>query len=125
MKRYPREFAKPGTWQILKEVSRCMRVAPTPAEDALWQRLRGSQLGVRFRRQHAIDRFVVDFVCLNARLIVEVDGSVHDDRQGEDAARERVLHSLGYCVLRFTNDQVQKEPDGVVSRIVAALQETA
>jgi very-short-patch-repair endonuclease len=121
MKRLGRETAKPGLWPTLSKASQHMRTQPTPAEAALWQRVRGSALGVRFRRQHAIDRFVVDLVCLKARLVVEVDGDVHRGREGEDAERDAVLSSLGYRVLRFTNGRVLTEADAVVAEIQAAL----
>ncbi|UOQ77478.1 endonuclease domain-containing protein [Hymenobacter sp. 5516J-16] len=85
-----------------------MRSNPTAAEDALWQALRNNQLGVKFRRQHVIGTFIVDFVCVEAQLIVEVDGDVHRETgQAEhDAGRTHELTELGYHVLRFHNDEV-------------------
>jgi len=68
-------------WQALKPLAREMRKSPTPAEDVLWQHLRGEQLGVKFRRQHAIDRFIVDFYAREPRLIIEVDGPIHDSTE--------------------------------------------
>mgnify|MGYP001770978009 FL=1 len=69
-------------WEKLKPLARQMRREPTPAEDKLWQKLRHKQiLGYKFRRQHTIDRFIVDFYCGEARLVVEVDGEVHDYTQ--------------------------------------------
>jgi histidinol dehydrogenase len=121
MKNLGRETAKPGLWGPLKESSRRMRTNPTPAENVLWQRLRNHSLGVKFRRQHVIDRFVVDFVCLNARLIVEVDGEIHRDQSGQDAARDAVLQSFGYRVLRFTNRETTQSPETLIARIRAAL----
>ena len=121
MKNLGQETAKPGLWGPLKESSRRMRINPTPAVNVLWQRLRNHSLGVKFRRQHVIDRFVVDFVCLNARLIVEVDGEIHRDQSGQDAARDAVLRSLGYRVLRFTNQEITESPKTVITRIRAAL----
>ena len=73
--RYSYETAGKGWWRKLESEGKRMRREPTPAEEALWQRIRGGKLGIRFRRQHVIDRFVVDFVCLRAKLIVEIDGS--------------------------------------------------
>ena len=95
-------------WERVKVSGRAMRKAPTPAEDALWQVLRGQQLGVKFRRQHAIDSFIVDFVSLPDRLIIEVDGGIHSEPgQAEyDAGRTQILAELGYRVVRFTNEQV-------------------
>jgi very-short-patch-repair endonuclease len=81
----PLPKAKPELWAALKVLGRQMRRAPTPAEDALWQRIRGRQLGMKFRRQHAIDRFIVDFYCLETALVVEVDGKIHEYTAAEDA----------------------------------------
>jgi very-short-patch-repair endonuclease len=94
-----------------------MRTAPTPTEDRLWQRLRASRLGVRFRRQHAIGEWVVDFVCLPERLVVEVDGSIHETQGGRDARRDANLAGLGFRVLRVTNDRVLADLDSVVEDI--------
>ncbi|MBC7353858.1 MAG: endonuclease domain-containing protein, partial [Thermogutta sp.] len=98
-----------------------MRKNPTPAEEALWQRLRQEQLGVKFRRQHCIDRFIVDFYAREPRLIVEVDGPIHESQKEYDAARQAFLESLGYRVLRFTNDRVLNDMEGVVREIQEAV----
>lgn len=88
----------------------------------LWQRLRDRRLLDRkFRRQHRIGRFVADFVCLEARLIVELDGSQHLDREAYDAARTRWLDTQGFRVIRFWNDDVQLRMDEVLAVIAAAL----
>lgn len=109
--------AKRGVWNRVVSESRQMRVQATAAEDALWQRLRNRALGVRFRRQHTIDRFIVDFCCLEAKLVIEVDGPIHDGRQEEDSIREAHLQQLGFTVLRFSNDQVLVHPQVVIERI--------
>ncbi len=96
-------------WDKLKEYARANRKVPTEAENKLWQELRGQKLdGLKFRRQHAISGFIVDFVCLSAKLIVEVDGEVHQEtEQAEyDAGRTHELQALGYNLLRISNDQV-------------------
>jgi very-short-patch-repair endonuclease len=99
-----------------------MRHAPTPAEDKLWQRLRNRQLhGFKFRRQHAIERFIVDLYCAEARLIVEVEGAIHQYTQEEDAIRQEFLESLCLRVLRFTNDEINTSLDKVLEKISAAL----
>ncbi|HEB64244.1 MAG TPA: DUF559 domain-containing protein, partial [Chloroflexi bacterium] len=97
----------------------------TPAENALWQRLRRRQLGVKFRRQHAIDRFIVDFYSAEARLVVEVDGPVHQYRREEDAIRQEFLESQGLRVLRFTNEEVLTQIEAVLERIHEAVQAAA
>lgn len=118
--------APPDQWDKLKPRAREMRHEPTPAEDALWKHLRGRGLnGAKFRRQHAIDRFIVDFVCVEHQLIVEVDGSIHElpDQQVYDANRQTHLEALGYRILRFTNGEVLKSVEAVLEVIGAALLE--
>lgn len=100
-----------------------MRADPTPAENHLWQRLRRKSLGVKFRRQQVIDRFIVDFYCAEARLIIEVDGIIHEYTQAEDAIRQAFLESLGFRVLRFTNGEVFQQTDGVLEQIGVAVLE--
>ncbi|NEQ24807.1 MAG: endonuclease domain-containing protein [Microcoleus sp. SIO2G3] len=100
-----------------------MRREPTPAEQKLWQKLRQKQhLGFKFRRQHAIDRFIVDFYCGEARLVVEVDGEIHDYTQQEDAIRQEFLECLGLRVVRFRNEDVLNSIDGVLEEIIGWLQ---
>lgn len=106
-----------------KLLAREMRREPTVAENHLWQRIRKQQvLGFKFRRQHTIDRFIVDFYCTEARLIIEVDGIIHDDQQEADQLRTEFLESLGLRVLRFTNGEVLQQTDGVIERIAEILQ---
>ena len=94
-----------------------MRREPTEAERRLWARVRGSKLGTRFRRQHAIDRFVVDFVCFPERLVVEVDGHSHEGRSIQDAERDERLRLMGFVVARYANDLVMRDADSVVADI--------
>ena len=92
----------------------------TDAEAKLWQVLRRRQLlGLKFRCQHGLERYIVDFACPAARLIVELDGGQHADRAEQDAERTRVLESKGYRVLRFWNTDVLENLDGVVQAIEA------
>ena len=95
----------------------------TYAEKRLWERLRAHRLdGWKFRRQHAMGRFIVDFVCLQSRLVIEVDGDTHDDaRQRLDAQRSAYFEKMGFRVHRFRNDEVVTEPDFVVAAIREAL----
>jgi very-short-patch-repair endonuclease len=91
----------------------------------LWQALRGRNLaGARFRRQHAIGRYIVDFYCSRARLVVEVDGPSHEGSEEEDAIRQRTLESSGLRLLRFTNQQVLESLDAVIDAIYTALQQS-
>jgi very-short-patch-repair endonuclease len=111
----------PALWEKLKQVARQMRQEPTQAERRLWQQLKRKQLGAKFRRQHAIERFIVDFYCAEARLVIEVDGMVHDYTGEHDMIRQEYLESLGLRVLRFTNEDVMKRLEGVLHMIREAL----
>ncbi|MCF6348717.1 MAG: class I tRNA ligase family protein [Flavobacteriaceae bacterium] len=107
---------------LLIEKAQEMRSNPTPAEDALWQSLKSKNLDVKFRRQHLIDDFIVDFVCLSKKLIIEVDGKVHDSQQEQDQQRTDILNKLGYKVIRFKNEEVIGNIDTVVSTIKKELE---
>jgi very-short-patch-repair endonuclease len=106
--------------------ARTLRTTMSDAESRLWQELRLRQVdGVRFRRQHPIGRYIADFVCLEKRLIVEVDGEQHtqDAHAAHDAIRDRWLTAEGYRVMRFQTVEVHQSLDGVVETIWGALQE--
>jgi very-short-patch-repair endonuclease len=110
----------------LRIAAREMRREPTPAEDLLWRRLRGRQLGgFRFHRQYAIDRFITDFYCAKSGLIIELDGKVHQHQVEADEEREQILSALGFRVIRFKNDQVLGQTDQVLQQILDALGEEA
>ena len=87
----------------------------TPAESVLWESLRGKRLGVRFRRQHPVYDYIPDFVCLEKRLIVEVDGGYHfiGDQQVSDEGRTQYLNQFGFEVIRFTNEEVLADINNV------------
>ncbi len=94
--------------------ARQLRRQQTPAERALWLLLRAHQLdGFHFRRQHPIDRFIADFACPNAKLVIELDGASHDDRLEQDAARDEHLRQFGWTTLRFSNRELTQNPEGV------------
>ncbi|CDX13645.1 conserved hypothetical protein [Mesorhizobium sp. ORS 3359] len=96
-----------------------MRREPTEAEDRLWQELRGRRLdNIKFKRQVPMGRYVADFVCAEARLIVEIDGSQHAESR-HDQERDAELKARGFRVLRFWNDDVLKELDAVCDTIIA------
>ena len=119
---WPQFQPPPELWERLKPVARQMRQNPTPAESRLWQRIRKRQIcGVKFRRQVPFERFLVDFCCFSARLIVEVDGPIHRYTVAEDAIRQEFLEFLGFRVLRFTNQQVFTTLDRVVAEIRTAV----
>ena len=98
-----------------------MRFALTPSEDALWKALRRTQLGVKFRRQVAIGRYIADFCAPAARLIVEVDGAYHARRRAADARRDRALGRLGYRVFRLDAALVMSRLPEAVARVREAL----
>ncbi len=100
-----------------------LRKNMTDAERKLWHYLERSQLGVRFRRQHAIGNFIVDFCCIKKKIIVELDGSQHLDLQEYDEERTKYLKSRGYRVIRFWNHDVMNDIDGVILAITYALEE--
>jgi very-short-patch-repair endonuclease len=98
-----------------------MRHESTPEECLLWQRLRNRNvLGLKFRRQHTIDRFILDFYCSEARLAIEVDGSIHQYTQEQDSDRREFLESVGLMMLRFSNDEIKTNLDNVVEKIATA-----
>lgn len=102
--------------------ARRLRKTMTDAEQALWRHLRGRQLaGFRFRRQVPIGRYIVDFACLDVGLIVEVDGGQHEINRDDDAIRDAWLVKEGYRVLRFWNNDVLSNREGVLLRISDAL----
>src|SRR6516164_5954505 len=99
-----------------------LRRAMTEAERRLWQMLRSRQTqGCRFRRQVPIGRFIADFVCHEARLIVEIDGGQHDPSSESEASRTRFLEAEGYRVLRFWNNEVLENAEGVRSAVAENL----
>jgi very-short-patch-repair endonuclease len=109
----------------MKAIRRDHRNHATPAEAALWRVLQKRQLASRkFRRQHSIDRYVLDFYCPQERLAVELDGEVHEDpaRAAYDAERQAVLEALGVQVLRFENREVLQAPEVVAAAIAAHFQ---
>jgi very-short-patch-repair endonuclease len=102
--------------------ARELRSTPIDAEIRLWSRLRRKQLdGFRFRRQQPIGPFIVDFFCPEARLVVEVDGGQHNVEEEKDAARTRWLEERGYRVVRFWNNDVLSNTDGVLLAILEQL----
>jgi very-short-patch-repair endonuclease len=107
--------------RALQTVARGLRREMTEAEEVLWRALRGRGVGaLRFRRQHPVGRFVLDFYCPAAKLCVEVDGDIHDEQEERDEARTAALATGGYRVLRFRNEEVLNDLPSVIARIEAA-----
>ncbi|OFY88984.1 MAG: tRNA (adenosine(37)-N6)-threonylcarbamoyltransferase complex dimerization subunit type 1 TsaB [Bacteroidetes bacterium RIFCSPLOWO2_12_FULL_31_6] len=109
-------------WNLLLEKAKEHRKKPTEAEMVLWKFLRTKQLGYKFRRQHPVDRFIPDFVCIEKKLIIEVDGKIHEFQKEEDKIRTEILNENGFKVIRFKNEEVICNIDEVVSKIKAQLQ---
>ncbi len=122
----PWNTADPTLYAELKEKAERMRKNPTDAESAMWEMLRGKNLDAKFRRQHIIGDYIVDFVCLEAQLIIEIDGGYHNDPEQTEIDRQRTnfLQSKGFSVLRFTNEEVIGNTDetlGVIRNALAHL----
>lgn len=98
-----------------------LRKAATLAERRLWSRIRNDQLGITFRRQHAVGNYIPDFCCPKAKLIIELDGSQHLEQIKYDEERTKYLESQGYKVIRFWNHDVTNHIDGVILSIIHAL----
>ena len=94
-----------------------LRKNMTKAETVLWERLRKNQLGVRFKAQHPIERYIVDFYCHNAKLVIEVDGEIHNFQIEYDLGREAELEKYGITVIRFSNKDVINNIEKVIEKI--------
>jgi len=105
----------------MKQRLRDARREPTPAEKKLWSVVRANNLGVKFRFQHPVDTFYVDFYCVEAGLAIELDGSVHDTQAQEDHEHQLFIEANNIRVIRFTNDEVMKELPKVIKTIREAL----
>ena len=107
-----------GTTPEIERRAREMRAHLTPEEDRLWQAIRGNQVdGLRFRAQHPVGRFILDFYCAALKLVIEIDGDSHNEQADRDSERSAILESYGYFVVRFGNAEVQSHLADVVDRI--------
>ncbi|HLY57190.1 MAG TPA: DUF559 domain-containing protein [Stellaceae bacterium] len=105
-----------------QEFVRQLRANQTDAEAKLWQHLRRKQIGgLRFRRQFPLGPYIVDFVCVGKQLVIELDGGQHADRIAEDGHRTEWLRSRGFEVIRFWNNEVLSNTEGVVAAIMRRL----
>ena len=111
--------ANPLNYELLKSKAKDMRKNPTQAEAIMWELLRNNKLGIKFRRQHIIGDYIVDFVDLNSGLIIEIDGGYHNtaEQREYDELRSEYLKNKGYTVLRFPNEQVIGDSEAVLERI--------
>ena len=115
--------ADPCLYEELKEKAESMRKNPTESESVMWKMLRGKNLDAKFRRQHIIGDYIVDFVCLDKQLVIELDGGYHNDPEQKELDRQRTnfLQSKGFSVLRFTNEEVLLSTEETISIINNAL----
>jgi very-short-patch-repair endonuclease len=125
----PRDKTTPrirGTTPDVEHAARKLRRALTPAEQRLWQAIRGRQLGgLKFRCQHPVGWFVLDFYCPACKLAIELDGGGHEEAEQalRDSLRDEQLAAYGYRVLRFTNEEVLNDMTAVLHRISRAVNE--
>ena len=113
--------ANPKGYHLIKVGRDELKKNPTEVEEFLWSYLRNKTTGFRIRRQHIIQNFVVDFVCLKKKLVIEVDGEIHDQQKEYDQLRSELLNQQGYKVIRFTNEEVLNNPESLVERIINCL----
>ena len=106
----------------LKNFSRSLRRNASDAEKKLWKHLRQKQIqGLKFRRQAPVDKFIADFLCYERRLIIELDGGQHAEQLDYDGNRTRILEACGFRVLRFWNNDVLQNIEGVLLEIIGAV----
>ena len=118
------EWADPQYYTLLKDFAKNHRANPTQAESILWERLKSKKLeNYKFRRQHIIGKYITDFVCLKKRLVIEIDGLIHQlpEIKEKDEFRQSWLESIGFTVLRFTNDEVLADIDAVLNQVQKTL----
>ena len=109
--------ADPKIYPLLKNDRKRLVENMTPAEVVLWEHLKSNKLGVRFRRQHVIENFIPDFVALSSKLIIEVDGEIHNFQKEYDKDRTYLLEQRGFRVIRFRNEEVLNDIVNVIEKI--------
>ena len=111
-------------YDLLKENAKANRKNPTEAESAMWDILKGNNIGYHFRRQHIILDYIVDFICLEKGLVIELDGGYHNDPEQMEYDERRTAHlqRLGYTELRFKNEELLCNPDAVIQKITDILE---
>jgi mannose-1-phosphate guanylyltransferase/very-short-patch-repair endonuclease len=122
--KFPYETANPRAYKFLKKMAALQKENPTEAETYLWEKIRNKKLGgYKFRRQHIIDRFIADFICLDKKFIIEVDGKIHQlpDVKFRDEERTAILNEFGFEVLRLSNEQILKGGDALLERLKRTL----
>ncbi len=121
--RYSYNTASPDRYLLLKGLAEKNRQYPTDAEKVLWKRISKRSLGHKFNRQHIIGDYIVDFVCLERHLIIEVDGEYHhtEEQMRDDEERTEALERMGFEVVRFENIDVLRDTDKIIEKIKSLL----
>ena len=110
-------------WKILQPIAKDFRHNPTEAENKLWQAVRRNSTGYKIKRQQVVDGYIADFICIEKRVIIEVDGGIHlsSENKKRDEERSRILETQGYEIIRFTNEEVVDNIDTVLKKIKTIL----
>ncbi len=117
-------WADPSTYKVVREYAEINRANPTEAEKVLWELVKSKKLsGFKFRRQHIIGSYITDLVCLDRKLVIEIDGLIHQLPENKEADENRTLwlNEKGFIVIRFTNDEVLYKTDETLDSILSAL----
>lgn len=111
--------ASPDIYDILKEHTKKNRANMTEAEKFLWEHIRRKALGVKFRKQHPINDFIADFICIEKKLVIEVDGGYHSvpSQREKDELRSTIINKQGFYVIRFTNEEILMDIESVLQRL--------
>ena len=111
--------ASPDRYLLLKDFAQTNKQFPTDAEKLLWEHIRAKQLSVKFNRQHIIGDYIVDFVCIEKKLVIKVDGGYHSEYEQieKDEFRTQQLRDWGFSVIRFKNEDVLGDISGVLNKI--------
>ena len=124
----PRDKTTPrirGTTPEIEAAARHLRRNMTPAEQKLWEALKAKKLGgLKFRAQHPVGPFILDFYCPARKLVVELDGEVHEEQADYDESRTQQLENYGHRVIRFRNEEVLEDLPSVLERILEAARES-
>jgi len=111
--------ASPDRYLLLKDFAQTNKQFPTDAEKLLWEHIRAKQLSVKFNRQHIIGDYIVDFACIEKKLVIEIDGGYHSEYEQieKDEFRTQQLRDWGFSVIRFKNEDVLGDISGVLNKI--------
>jgi ATP-dependent DNA helicase RecG len=113
--------ANPHTYKLIKEYRDELKNNPTDAELVLWEYLKSKKTGHKIRRQHIIDDFITDFVCLSKKVVIEIDGKIHEFQKEYDKIRTLKLNELGFEVIRYNNFEVLNCPENIAYKITEYL----